>query len=180
MKNRNLKIREHVVICFAALVMLCGYLFLGILPLRRVARSLHRETVNREAHISKASQVSSQLNPMRQQLEYLAAYVGDYHRRIPDERQVGEFLQQIAELMKAHGLSNQVVRPGAENPGEKLNTIPITMECNGDLDQIFDFFGSLKEIDRVIRIAKVELSSDELTESMAKMWAQANIYYEAK
>ena len=63
------------------------------------------------------------------------------------------------------------------NP-RQLCSIPLTLECKGSLEQIFAFFQSLENMDRLIRIEEVTLENDTDFNAVVKLKAKANVYYQ--
>jgi Tfp pilus assembly protein PilO len=96
---------------------------------------------------------------------------------VPAQKSIGEFLQQIADLMSQYNLSEQVVAPSREIKGDSLNCIPIDVQCKGKLAQMFDFYKRLQDLDRLVRIERVTLTNDTDLSGQVSMQTQAVIYY---
>jgi type IV pilus assembly protein PilO len=127
--------------------------------------------------VSKASAESRQIPAMKEQLLKLQTAVGNYEQQIPTQRDLGEFLQKIANLMNEHNLQGQMVQPGDEIKAGQLNCIPVNMQCKGRLSQIFEFYKDVQRLDRLIRIEYVKLANDGGFSGEVSMQTKAIIYY---
>jgi Tfp pilus assembly protein PilO len=85
--------------------------------------------------------------------------------------------QQIAEVMNKHNLKDQIVQPGTEIHGQTLNCIPISMKCSGSLDQIFGFFQSLNDFERLIRVEQIKILNDSDFAGQLELDVKASVYY---
>ncbi|MHC4069117.1 MAG: type 4a pilus biogenesis protein PilO, partial [Planctomycetota bacterium] len=90
------------------------------------------------------------------------------------------FLHRITDLMDSHELKDQLVQPGKEVTSGRLNGIPISMQCKGDLKQMFKLFKSLAESERLIRIEQVKLSNAKDFSGDVTMQTKGVIYYRSE
>jgi len=70
--------------------------------------------------------------------------------------------------------------PGREIEADKLNCIPVSMQCKGELAQIFRFYRQLQDMDRMVRIEKVMLTNDSSYNGRASMTTEVVVYYRTK
>ena len=126
--------------------------------------------------VAKASAESEQLPALKEQLRELQKAIANYEVNIPLRKDLGAFLQQIANLMNRHNLEEQLIRPGSEIKTGKLNCIPIDMKCKGKLTQIFEFYKSLQGLDRLVRIEQIKLSNDSDFSGEVSMQTKVGIY----
>ncbi len=172
--------RRQVAICVAAAVMVCGFVLFRYLPLQRKTKFLRQAYAAQMLAISKASAESQQIPTIREQLLGLQTAVGNYERQIPAQRELGEFLQRIANLMNEHNLQGQLIQPGKEIKAGELNCIPVNMQCKGRLSQIFEFYRRVQGLDRLVRIEHVKLVNDGDFGGEVIMQINAVIYYRAE
>jgi Tfp pilus assembly protein PilO len=172
--------RRQIAICVAAAVMVCGFVLFRYLPLQRKTKFLRQAYAAQMLAISKASAESRQIPTIREQLLQLQTAVGNYERQIPAQRELGEFLQRIANLMNEHNLQGQLIQPGKEIKAGELNCIPVNMQCKGRLSQIFEFYRRVQGLDRLVRIEHVKLVNDGDFGGEVIMQINAVIYYRAE
>jgi type IV pilus assembly protein PilO len=172
--------RRQIAICVAAAVMVCGFVLFRYLPLQRRIESVRQAYAAQMLAISKASAESQQIPTIREQLLGLQTAVGNYERQIPEQRELGEFLQRIANLMNEHNLKGQLIQPDKEIKAGELNCVPVNMQCKGRLSQIFEFYRRVRGLDRLVRIEHVKLVNDGDFGGEVIMQINAVIYYRAE
>ena len=169
--------RQQVLICITAVVMVGGFLLFRYLPSRKKLRSLEQQRVEQTLAITKASNDSLLIPTVKEQLEKLQEIAENYEKNVPEKRSLGIFLHGITDLMNSHELKDQLVQPGEEVTAGRLNGIPISMQCKGDLKRMFKLFKSLADSERMIRIEQVKLSNAKDFSGDVTMQTKGVIYY---
>lgn len=172
--------RQQTMICVAAAAIVVGFLVFRYLPLQRRIKVVEQARASQRLAITRASAQSAQLPVLKEQLRKLEKAVEDYEANIPGQRDLGVFLQRIADLMNKHNLKDQLVQPGEEIETEELHCIPVSVQCKGRLKQIFGFFESLQLLDRLVRIGEVRLINDKDFSGEVSVQAETIIYYRPK
>ena len=90
---------------------------------------------------------------------------------------LGAFQQQISDLMKKHGLTEQLIEPGEELEADEVTCKPVSIQCKGRLEQVYNFFDSLESLDRLVRIERVQLTNDNEYSGQVSMQAKTVIFY---
>ncbi|MHC4060432.1 MAG: type IV pilus inner membrane component PilO [Planctomycetota bacterium] len=172
--------RRQILIAVVAAAMIGGFVLFCYLPLRSKMKRLEQARAANTVVVTMALAESERLPGLEEQLEQLKESVGDYEAKIPGHRDLGVFLQEIANLMNKHQLKEQLVEPGKEAAAEALICIPVSMQCKGKLEQIFKFFDSLQELDRLLRVERIKLVNDKDLSGQVSMRTEAVIYYRAQ
>ena len=172
--------KQQITICVIAAVIVCVFVLFGYLPLRSKTIAAKKAKAERALTIAKGTADARQLPLLEEQLLKLEARLGDYEANIPGQRAHGVFLRRLADLMKEHDLSEQVITPGEEIEADRFNCIPVRMQCKGKLAQISEFYRRLQTQDRLVRIEKVKLSNDNSYSGQVNMETEAVVYYRAK
>jgi len=169
--------KRQVIIFVVAALLVADFIFFGFLPLRKRLQAVNRARSAQRLVIAKAASEQRQLPLLKEQLQGLKSALSNYQANVPAGRDLGSFLQQVASLMSKNNLTEQVVAPGEEIKADKLNCIPLKMQCKGRLGQIFDFYQQLQRLDRLVRIESVKLvNSDDFTGQVI-MQTTAVVYY---
>jgi len=171
------KERQQIVICAAAAIMIVAFVLLRYLPLQKRAKAVNEERTAQMLAIMKASSAGRKLSSLKEEMLQLQRAVERYELQVPAQRALGVFLQEIASLMNEHNLQEQLVQPGKEIEADKLNCIPVNMQCKGKLVQLFEFYKSLQKLDRLARIEEVKLVNDGNFNGEVSMQTRAVIYY---
>jgi len=169
--------RKQIAICAAAVALVGGFVVFRYMPLHARIKDIKEAKAVELLAVSKGLAQSKQLPVLEEQLELLAESVGDYEAKIPRDRELGAFLQTIAELMKQHNLREQVIAPGEQIPAGKLRCIPVEMRCRGTLGELYAFFKGLRGLERLIRIERLRLTNDAAFSGEVTMETRAVIYY---
>ncbi|MHC4572814.1 MAG: type IV pilus inner membrane component PilO [Planctomycetota bacterium] len=169
--------RQQIMVFVMAGAMTGGFLLFRYLPLSEEKMIVEQTKAAQETAIAKARAESEQLPVLTRRLQELKSAVADYESKVPGNRDLGAFLQQIASMMHEHDLKDQLVQPGKEVRAEGLKCIPINMQCKGGLKQIFEFFGSLQSLDRLVRVEHVKLKNDSNFGGQVSMETKTFIYY---
>lgn len=169
--------RQQMLILVSAGLLVGGFVLFRYLPLRKQTKILRQSIADRQALISQAAAKRQQLPLMQQKLSKFQERVENYEKNIPVQIDIGGFLGKVADLMTQHNLTEQVIQPKEEVAVEKLNCIPVTMKCSGSLAQIRQFYQSLNDMDRLVRVEKFELTNDRDFAGQVSMVTEAVIYY---
>lgn len=186
--------RQQIVILCLAGAMVSGFVLFRYLPLRKRIKAVEQTRTAQGLAAAEAQRQNEQLPILKEQLLELQRAVGNYEQQVPCRRELGMFLQRIANLMNEHNLKEQLVQPGEEmeiaDSGQRiadskklnairytLNAIPVSIRCKGRLTQIFEFYKSLQGLDRRVRIEQVKLENDSDFSGEVRSQTKVVIYY---
>jgi Tfp pilus assembly protein PilO len=169
--------RQQVIICIVAGLLATDFVLFGYLPLKNRLNAIEQARTAQDSVIAKAATQCGRLPAIREQLQELQKVVADFEANVPVQKSIGVFLQQIADMMSRYHLSEQVVTPSKEIKANGLNCIAVDMRCKGKLAQIFEFYKSLQDMDRLVRIEQVSLTNDTDLSGQVSMQTMAVIYY---
>jgi len=169
--------RKQIAICVVAGAVVAVFVLFSYLPLRQRVKTVELTKTAQTLAISKASMERVKLSAIKEQLLKLKRTVENYKVSIPAKRDLGLFLQQIAELMSKHNLKEQVIAPGKKIVVKELSCIPVDMQCKGTLAQVFEFHKQMQRLDRLIRIEQVKLANDSDFSGEVSMQTKVVIYY---
>jgi len=172
--------RQQTIICILAGTIVGVFAAFWYLPLHKRIETIEQAKSEQALAIAKGDADGRQLAMLKEQLQQLQSEFGEYEANIPEQRSVGEFLGKIADLMNENNLKDQQITPGKEIEADKLNCIPVSMQCKGELAQIFKFYRQLQDMDRIVRIEKVMLTNDSGYNGRASMTTEVVVYYRAK
>ena len=172
--------RKQQLILMSIAVMCVLFVLLSYIPLSNAKKSIYQDRIrygNEHAVVSSQVEVLPLITEEKTRLE---RYVGNYESKIPSERKFASLWEQITDLMKEHGLKEQLIQPGEQIEGEELICIPISIQCSGKPNQVFALFRSLESFERLMRIDKLELSRSQSDEGQIDAKAQACVYYRSE
>lgn len=169
--------RQQTAICIIAAMLIADFIMFGYLPSYKIIKELRQQRMEQKSVISQGRAQDRQLSPLTDKLSEVEKRVSKYGANLPEERQLGEFLHNVADLMDRQNLKEQRIEPGEEVKTEKLNCIPVKMSCRGTLKEIFQFYRQLQLLDRIVRIQQVRLLNDKDFNGQVNMQTDVVIYY---
>jgi type IV pilus assembly protein PilO len=171
--------KQQLIILGLSAVMLCGFGVFQYIPVIRQKHAL-REGMALQDQLSELICAQSALLPeLKQQEKQLHETLIPFTQKVPQGRQFSQLWQQIADVMNACELTDQLVQPGKELKSDPLCSIPLTLECRGSVEQVFAFFQAMEEMDRLVRFEEVKLENDSDFNAVVKLNAKANVYYQS-
>jgi Tfp pilus assembly protein PilO len=169
--------KKQILIFIIATVIFGGFVLFRYIPMTKEMSAAKSARAEQNLIIAKAISDSEQLPVFTDQLHKLQEELDNYEANIPRQKDLGLFLKKIAELMDNHNLKDQAIQPLEETKINELICIPVSMECKGNLTQIFEFYKNLQELDRQMRIKQVKLKNGTDYSGEVKMETQIVIYY---
>ena len=170
--------KKQMQIIGIAAVIIVGFGVLRFYPLARRMAGIRGIQCRQSAATAQVRQYTMGIPAFRRQAEDLRVKLADYDRKIPPDRQFADLWYRMAEAMNRHNLQDQVVQPGRETTSQAIGCIPITIQCSGTLEQIFEFLKSLDDFERLIRIEELQLQNDAEHSGRIKLDAAAKVYYQ--
>ncbi|MCK4792537.1 MAG: type 4a pilus biogenesis protein PilO [Desulfobacteraceae bacterium] len=171
--------RQQLGIYVIAGSILFAFVLFRYMPLRRKILAIEQVKNGQKLVIAKGVADGKQLPLIEEQLLKLKSDLGDYEASIPNQRDLGGFLHRIADLMKEHSLTDQVITPGKEVEAEEFICIPVSMQCDGELSRISEFYRRLQALDRLVRIEQVKFTNDNSYSGQVSMETDVVVYYKA-
>jgi len=169
--------RQQLGIFAAFVVMIAIFAMQQYGPLHSRTHAIEQVKAAQLSAGMKTDEQAKKLPTLKTQLVQMQAQVGNYEAKIPTDRKLGTFLQEIADVMNKHNLSEQVVQPESEMQADTLMCVPVRIQCKGTAGQMFEFFKSLRNVERLIRIEQVQLKNTLELNGLVTLDARVNIYY---
>ena len=170
--------RQQIIILGLAGAVVLGFAAFGYYPLLRQAGRIAMIIRERQDYNTKTDDVVAQLLALQSQVQRTRSVEQEYDRRIGrDSQTVAELWGRIADLMKQHGLHDQVIQPGPESEHGSLTSGTIHLECRGTAEQIFGFFSRVDELPWLVRIQTLDLDNSSEYTGALKLIAEARVYY---
>jgi Tfp pilus assembly protein PilO len=108
--------------------------------------------------LSEQTVKAERMPPMIRQIELMKQrYNKDWDRRLPQRKELAEFLREIAANLAEENLANEMIRPGNPSRGPLYNCLPITMKFEGDFLSLANFLRRVDKMTRLTRIERLEI-----------------------
>jgi Tfp pilus assembly protein PilO len=152
--------KQQIWVYVIAGLFVCDFVLCGYIPSHQRLAALARTRAQQKQVIQMAAAQSAELPGLERRLRGMERAVEGFDRRVPADRALGTFLQQIAGIMTDCQLAEQVVLPGKEWQASGLTCVSLRMACKGSLTDVFRFFQRLQGLDRLVRIQTVVMEND--------------------
>ena len=169
--------RKQVAIIATGAAMTATFFAVLYMPMAGRLSALRQEQRQYGMEAVQVSTNASHMPALSDQLVAMQLRVGDFSARIPSGRQLGEFMQSVANMMNGLGLRNQFLQPGQPLKSRTVRCIPVDIKCEGSLEQVFRLVRSLEDIDRKLRFENVELTADRNFSGLVSLHSRVYIYY---
>ena len=113
---------------------------------------------------------------MQREVQELRSRYRNFDRRLPKQKELGEFLRQISGNLTEARLSNQLIEPGKPEKEELFHTLPIIMKFDGSFPAVADFIKHIERMERLTRVQKLVIMTDKRTDQL-NIELQMNIYF---
>lgn len=174
-----LREKQQIIILVIATVVIGSFVLFRYKPLHGEIHDIKQVRSTQLLTIAKGISDSKQLPLVMEQIKILDLQLQNFEARIPKKGTTGQFIRKITELMDRNDLEEKQITPRQEIKSEYLNCIPINMQCKGSMEQIFDFYRQLQNLERLVRIQNVRLNNDEEFSGRVNMDTELVIYYKA-
>lgn len=130
------------------------------LPRQRSLRELQGQIHTLEQNLAQTQERCGALTPLTREVAELRAAATVFEARLPQDGQVGPFLQQVAEHLRQAQLQSVEMRPAAPVECSRYTELPIKLEFQGPFAGVFGFLAQLEAMDRTKRIVGLNLTGD--------------------
>lgn len=168
--------KQQVIIIAVGLIVTALFTVFRYIPIAKDNMLLKQA---KAAHLDENTKVAAQIGQLPlvcEQKARLQQSIGNYDLKIPEKREFASLWEEISSLMNEHKLKDQQIKPGIETEDGRLVCIPITIECSGNTDQVFAFFRSLENVDRLLRIDSLEIQRLEGMHNAIKVNMTSKVY----
>jgi len=170
--------KTQLSILVVAALLVVDFVWFGLLPSRKQLELIRQLKARQMSVVDVAKTNLGKVAMLREELELLEEDMGEMDRYIPRDKSIGAFLTEISTLMTRHGLTNQIVVPGAEAAGAIAIRVPVAVHCQGKLEAIYGIYADLKGVERVVQIDEIVLKNDAAMAGHLRMEAQLAIFYQ--
>ncbi len=168
--------KKQILLIFVILVMIGIFFFMQYVPTMEALQQAKNQQTQKEIQQAHAQSQLQNLPELRNQLNQLKDEVGNIDTRIPDRPQLGDFLQNVSSIMDKYSLSQQMVKPSQEQKIGDFASIPVDIQCSGNLNQIFDFFRDIEQNQRLFRLEQVRFENKDFSGNI-RIFAKGSIFY---
>jgi Tfp pilus assembly protein PilO len=114
----------------------------------------------------------------------------NYRHRLPKERQFGEFLKSLSDLLSEAGVTQSSVQqkpelridPHALPPhlesARGIGILPVQVNFTGNGEQVHGFFGAVESLPRIAHVESLKMVNDETSPGRVTVEMTIHTYYQ--
>jgi len=170
--------KDNVTMLAILCVMLAVAAFVLYRPQSRVLGDL-RKQIETEKNTTATYAAKVAIVPdLRRQVADMKNRYKDFDRRMPKQRELAGFLDEISKNIEQERLSNHLIEPGGTAREEAFYTMPITMRFQGSYLSLASFLKRIDTMERLIRVQKLHITVDNKgPEPKINCELRLNIYF---
>ncbi len=148
-----------LVVVALVVAVVAAYIFMFYLPKVDEINELREVLDKKKGDMAEKQQIAKDKERFILQLEELNERLGEALSQLPNEKEIAEMLNMLAENAQVSGidLQNFTVRP--ESARELYSEVPIDLQIKGQFHNIAIFFDKISQQKRIINISNVKLGN---------------------
>ncbi len=169
---QRLSQREKIILYVSvAVVLMVAADQLVLSPIRKNVQSLDQKILDTETNIKRSIRLLSQKEKMMKEAEHYATYAASSKSSDDD---VLVLLKQVQELASQASVNLLYSKPAAGGTKER-NVHSISLECEGQMEQLINFFYAIENSKLLFRIEKYSLQTTSKGSSVVKCAATVSM-----
>lgn len=165
LKNlKNLPKPARIIIAVApALLFTAIFLYFGILPKNKQIDVLDQEISEQENVIAKKQSMAARLDTLIKENKKLKNSLKELEEHLPEEKEISNLLKQVSDLGREAGLQILSWRPATRRQHKSgiVYEVPVSVSLTGSYHRLGRFFSSLTNLERIVNILNINLSSPQ-------------------
>src|SRR4051812_9766850 len=113
------------------------------------------------------------IEDMNAKIDELSGAIKFFEQKLPQEKDIGDILQQVWDMAKTNSLQSKTVKPDKAETGANFCELPIQMSLSGDFNGFYSFLLQLEKLPRITRITQLKL--DKINEHDGETTAQVTL-----
>lgn len=143
-------------------LLLLGYAFALHLP-RAQAIAAQKEKIRAlEAERAKLQTLIAQREKVKEEIAEVEELFHQVKAQLPDQKEIPELLRQVSNLGRDSGLEVLFFRQKPEVLHDTYAEVPVEMGVRGGYHQIALFFDKVRQLDRIVNVADLNLKNPQM------------------
>ena len=163
----------NVIAVGTVVVLTAGFGFGVVRPGLKEVQAQHEQLTTEALHVRDEQQCVGDIADLYASIVALNARMQDFRRRLPEGREFGEFLNQLAENLRKSSIDDYTVEPRqavlvdeAKLPESLSNVrgthlLPVRVEFEGRFENIVEFIHLLEALPRLSHVENVRMVNRE-------------------
>lgn len=127
------------------------------------------ETKNVQTEVSEKKRIAENLPKFEAEVERLNVELRKALSELPDEKEIPQLLERIADKAKGSGLDVKLFRPKVEQRKDFYAEVPVEIEVAGGYHQVATFFDEVSRLERIVNIDQFSMTEPKMGEQGRNM-----------
>ena len=157
--KKNERITLFVIVALGILV---GFYYLLTPQIERIS-FLRKNITQKKAEIQRAKNMIAKKPQLEREFQAMQELIEEYQDRMPGEDKIPAFLSSLTDLANEHKINVMYINPCKVNlsKGQVYAAYPIKLGIEGGYHQIARFVNALENLERFVKISKINLVSND-------------------
>ena len=157
-------VRGVIVAAFAA-ALIGIYWTLFLQPVGEELTKVDEDTKRLETEMSEKQRIVANLPKFEAEVERLDVELKKALSELPDEKEIPQLLEKIADKAKESGLDVRLFRPKTEQRKDFYAEVPVEIEVAGGFHQVATFFDEVSRLERIVNIDQFSLTDPKKSDT---------------
>ncbi len=141
-------------------------------------QELKADTALKQKMMGDLQAATAGIEDMNVKIDELSRAVNFFEQKLPQEKDIGDILQQVWDMAKTNSLQSKTVKPDKAEPGPNYCELPIQMSLSGDFNGFYSFLLQLEKLPRITRITQMNLQKINEHDGEATAQITLSIFFE--
>ncbi|MFH1417116.1 MAG: type 4a pilus biogenesis protein PilO [Planctomycetota bacterium] len=182
-------LKLNVIAVLLVVLLTAGFGFGLLVPGAKELRACQSGVVAKAEEVSSRQQIVGDVSVLYASILAMDEEMRDFQKRLPSERQLGEFLRDVSDNLQSSGVTNYIVqpRPALQVDAEKLpaslkeaagtTILPVRVSFKSDFGRLFEFVGKMEALPRLSHVEELSLVNDEQNPGTVQVEMMLHTYY---
>ncbi|MBT3259684.1 MAG: type 4a pilus biogenesis protein PilO [Deltaproteobacteria bacterium] len=155
--------RTHRILIFIGTVVLFGGAFYALDYMPKAEEIAHaKDNVDRlEQQLRTVKIRARSLQKFKDEYAKVQEQFNEAAKLLPDKREIPNLLKSISQQGLDAKLEFRLFSPQPEKPKDFYMEIPVSMEVQGEYNNVLDFFDRVGRMDRIVNILNIRMKPDK-------------------
>ena len=130
---------------------------------------VEEETKNVQLEVAEKQRIAANLPKFEAEVERLNVELRKALSELPDEKEIPQLLERIADKAKGSGLDVKLFRPKVEQRKDFYAEVPVEIEVEGGYHQVATFFDEVSRLERIVNIDQFSMIEPKVGEQGRNM-----------
>jgi Tfp pilus assembly protein PilO len=167
--------RDNLVVLGIVVVLVATAVFGVYVPQAAQQEELERAIRMDRTRLEQTEHRIAVVPTMAKRVEAMRTEYKDFDRKLPQRKELGDFLRQINASLAEQDLTNKMIQTGQPAPEGRFQRLPITMQFTGEYLPLVTFLDRMAKTKRLAQVRRLNIDRND--DGNLSINLQMNIYF---